>query len=202
MRLTTKFPGQPAGSVYPSLQGEAPISPPRPPNSASQTPPFSRDGIGRRVSPRRLDHLRFSGSRRDRPAAEKPLRDHLFLMADELEELLSEQVAYYRALAPKCEVNSPWPYDTASRAALSAALDEFQPRGDVLEFACGPGVWTENLAAYASRLDALDFSPEMLAIASARVRQEHVNFIQGGGRERVRTATRPRRPRFRAHSCP
>jgi hypothetical protein len=29
-------------------------------------------------------------------------------MADELEVLLAEQVAYYRAHAPEYEVNSPW----------------------------------------------------------------------------------------------
>ncbi len=37
---------------------------------------------------------------------------------------------------------------------------------------------TEALAAYAARLDAVDISPEMLAIASARVPQEHVHFVE------------------------
>ncbi len=100
-------------------------------------------------------------------------------MADELEVLLAEQVAYYRAHAREYERNSPWPYDEVLRATVSAALDAFQPRGDVLELACGPGVCTEALAGYASRLDAVDVSPEMLAIASARVPQEHVHFIEG-----------------------
>ncbi len=99
-------------------------------------------------------------------------------MADELEVLLAEQVAYYRALAPEYEANSPWPYDEALRVALSGALDAFQPGGDVLELACGTGVCTETLVAYASRLDAVDVSPEMLAIASARVPKEHVHFIE------------------------
>ena len=48
----------------------------------------------------------------------------------------------------------------------------------MLEFACGTGVCTEILAPYAARLDAVDVSPEMLAVASARVRQEHVHFIE------------------------
>jgi SAM-dependent methyltransferase len=99
-------------------------------------------------------------------------------MADQLEALLGEQVADYRALAPEYEANSPWPHDEALRAALSEALDAFQPRGDVLELACGTGVCTETLATYAAGLDAIDVSPEMLAIASSRVRQQHVHFIE------------------------
>ena len=91
--------------------------------------------------------------------------------------LLAEQVAYYRAHALEYEIDSPWPHDENLRATVSAALEAFQPRGDVLELACGPGVCTEALAAYAHRLDALDISPEMLAIASARLPQEHVHFI-------------------------
>lgn len=54
----------------------------------------------------------------------------------------------------------------------------FQPRGDVLELACGPGVCTGALAAYASRLNAVDVSPEMLHIASARAPQAHIHFIE------------------------
>jgi trans-aconitate methyltransferase len=100
-------------------------------------------------------------------------------MADELEMLLAEQVAYYRTHALEYEINSPWPHDKDLRATFFAALDAFQPRGDVLELACGPGVCTEALAAYAARLDAVDVSPEMLAIASARLPQEHVHFIEG-----------------------
>jgi demethylmenaquinone methyltransferase/2-methoxy-6-polyprenyl-1,4-benzoquinol methylase len=99
-------------------------------------------------------------------------------MADELEVLLAEQVAYYRTHASEYETGSPWPYDKVLRATFSAALEAFQPRGDVLELACGPGVCTEALAAYASRLDAVDVSPEMLAIASTRVPADHVQFIE------------------------
>jgi demethylmenaquinone methyltransferase/2-methoxy-6-polyprenyl-1,4-benzoquinol methylase len=99
-------------------------------------------------------------------------------MADELEALLAEQVAYYRAHATEYEINSPWPHDKGLRAAFSVALDAFQPRGDVLELACGPGMCTEALAPYASRLDAVDVSPEMLAIAAARVPGKHVHFIE------------------------
>jgi len=97
---------------------------------------------------------------------------------DELDTLLAEQVAYYRAFAPEYDVNSPLPYDPASRAALSAALDAFQPRGEVLELACGTGQWTAELARHVSQLTAVDASPEMLALASARVQDKRVRFIE------------------------
>ena len=97
---------------------------------------------------------------------------------DELEDLLAEQVAYYRAQAAEYDVNSPLPYDHASRAALSAALDAFQPRGEVLELACGTGQWTAELARHASKLTAVDAAPEMLTLASARVRGKRIRFIE------------------------
>ena len=37
---------------------------------------------------------------------------------------------------------------------------------------------TEALTAYAARLDEGNASPEMLAIASARLPQEHIHFIE------------------------
>ena len=49
------------------------------------------------------------------------------------DRLLAEQVAYYRAAAAEYSV-----YEVAARD-LATALDEFEPAGDVLELACGPG---------------------------------------------------------------
>jgi trans-aconitate methyltransferase len=48
----------------------------------------------------------------------------------------------------------------------------------VLERACGPGVWTGRLLRYATDVTAVDASPEMLALAAARVGRERVRFIQ------------------------
>jgi trans-aconitate methyltransferase len=48
----------------------------------------------------------------------------------------------------------------------------------VLELACGPGVWTGQLLRYATDVTAVDASPEMLAIAAARVGTERGRFIQ------------------------
>src|SRR5204862_1615704 len=95
--------------------------------------------------------------------------------SDELEPLLVEQLAYCRAIAAEYEdyaIPVPW------RSELVAALDSSRPAGRVLELACGIGVWTELLLRHATRVTAVDASPEMLAIASARVRDERVRFIQ------------------------
>lgn len=97
---------------------------------------------------------------------------------DELEALLAEQVAYYRARAAEYDATSPVPADDASRARLQEALRAFSPRGHVLELACGTGQWTALLATYAGRLTAIDSSPEMLAIASRRVPSPQVRFIE------------------------
>jgi len=100
-------------------------------------------------------------------------------MADELDALLAEQVAYYRARASEYDTTSPLPRDDDSRASLLEALRSFAPRGRVLELACGTGQWTAALVQRASELTAVDASPEMLAIASTRVPDERVRFIQG-----------------------
>lgn len=100
------------------------------------------------------------------------------MTADELNALLAEQVAYYRARAGEYDATSPVPADDASRGKLAHALEAFAPRGRVLEFACGTGQWTTMLAKHASELTAIDSSPEMLAIASSRVQHDTVRFIQ------------------------
>jgi len=100
------------------------------------------------------------------------------MMGDELDALLAEQVAYYRARAGEYDATSPLPGDDKSRAKLLDALQSFAPRGRVLELACGTGQWTTALAERASELTAVDASPEMLAIASTRVRNDRVRFVQ------------------------
>jgi demethylmenaquinone methyltransferase/2-methoxy-6-polyprenyl-1,4-benzoquinol methylase len=47
----------------------------------------------------------------------------------------------------------------------------------VLELACGPGTWTTQLLRHAAEVTAVDASPEMLGIASARVGKERVDFV-------------------------
>jgi trans-aconitate methyltransferase len=93
---------------------------------------------------------------------------------ENLEELLDEQVVYYRAVAPEYEDHAlPVP----GGSELSEALDAFRPTGSVLELACGPGTWTAQLLQHAADVTAVDASPEMLAIAAARVGTQRVRFV-------------------------
>ena len=94
---------------------------------------------------------------------------------DELERLLDDQVTYYRAIAGEY-LN--YRLDMPGGDELARALEAFRPAGSVLELACGPGVWTGQLLRHASDLTAVDASPEMLAIASARVGGARVRFVQ------------------------
>lgn len=108
----------------------------------------------------------FNKPRDTRPAAK----------SDDLEPLFAEQVAYYRAIAGEYEDHA---ISAGARGSeLFAALDSFRPTGCVLELACGPGVWTERLLRHATSVTAVDASPEMLAIASTRVSDARVEFIQ------------------------
>jgi demethylmenaquinone methyltransferase/2-methoxy-6-polyprenyl-1,4-benzoquinol methylase len=101
---------------------------------------------------------------------------------DDIEALLAEQVSYYRARAPEYLETVLPELDAdelgSARAELLAALETFHPSGDVLELACGPGTWTEQLAGYAANLTAVDVAPEMLAIAAAKVGDDRVRFLQ------------------------
>lgn len=110
-------------------------------------------------------------------------------MAAENSAILREQLEYYRARATEYdqwwlrqgrydrgeELNSQW---FADAAMVSSALSAFRPAGRVLEFACGTGIWSEQLLATASHLTALDGSPEMLAINAARLCSPRVCYVQ------------------------
>jgi SAM-dependent methyltransferase len=96
------------------------------------------------------------------------------------EDLLEEQIAYYRARAPEYddwwfkrgrfqrppEVRRRW---AAEVAELEAAVDAFDPRGAVLELAAGTGLWTQRLVRTATSVTAVDASPEVLALNRERV---------------------------------
>ena len=80
--------------------------------------------------------------------------------------LRSEQLAYYRAVANEYEDHA---IDVPGQDELLSAIDSFRPTGDILELACGSGIWTERLLRSATAVTAVDGAPEMLARARQRV---------------------------------
>src|SRR3989337_2110060 len=95
--------------------------------------------------------------------------------AGRLQGLLDEQIAHYRAIAQEYDEHAlPFP----GGDELSAAIDAFRPAGTVLELACGTGHWTGQLLRHADEITAVDASPEMLAIAQARIDSDKVRFVR------------------------
>jgi SAM-dependent methyltransferase len=103
--------------------------------------------------------------------------------------LLSEQLDYYRARAGEydrwwlrqgrfdrgAEANARW---FAEAAELERALERFDPRGEVLELACGTGLWTRHLVRHATHVTAVDAAPEVLAINRDRVGDARVRYVE------------------------
>jgi len=95
-------------------------------------------------------------------------------------ELLEGQLAYYRERAGEYdewflrqgrhdrgpEWNRRW---FSELEQVRRELDRFRPAGEVLELACGTGLWTVELARHASGVTAVDASPEVLEINRARL---------------------------------
>ncbi len=107
----------------------------------------------------------------------------------DVERLLAEQALYYRERAGEYEdwwfrrdrydhgpeTNACW---FADAAEVQDALEGFDPAGDVLELACGTGLWTQRLVSHAASVTAIDGSPEMLKLCRARVNDPRVRYVQ------------------------
>jgi SAM-dependent methyltransferase len=103
--------------------------------------------------------------------------------------VLTEQLEYYRARAHEYdkwwlrqgrfdrgpEANARWFAETTE---LERVLARFDPRGEVLELACGTGLWTRRLVDYAAHVTAVDAAPEVLAINRARVDDPAVSYVE------------------------
>jgi SAM-dependent methyltransferase len=87
-----------------------------------------------------------------------------------------EQIAYYRARATEYEVTSYRDVHGADQRA-AALVRHLQPGGDLLEIACGTGLWTRHLADYAATVTAIDAAPEMIALARQQVTAGNVTFV-------------------------
>ena len=101
--------------------------------------------------------------------------------------ILDEQMAYYRARAHEYdewflrqgrydrgpEHRNQW---LGEAAEIEAALRSAVRGADVLELACGTGLWTQRLAQGNRRVTAVDASPETIAINRERVGSAHVEY--------------------------
>jgi SAM-dependent methyltransferase len=100
------------------------------------------------------------------------------MTADDLDALLAEQVAYYRARAGEYDATYPLDGESDARRRLRTALEALAPLGRVLELACGTGQWTVELARLASSVTAVDSSPEALAVCRRRVGTAEVSLVE------------------------
>jgi 2-polyprenyl-3-methyl-5-hydroxy-6-metoxy-1,4-benzoquinol methylase len=91
------------------------------------------------------------------------------------DEVLAEQVDYYRRRAGEYDVTA-YGDVAAARTRIARLVAELRPAGNVLEIACGTGLWTEALAQWADTVTAIDTAPEAVAIARGRARSERVSF--------------------------
>jgi len=66
-----------------------------------------------------------------------------------------DQIAYHRARAAEYEVTSYQDVHGADRR-IAGLVARLRPGGDVLEIACGTGMWTRHLAACATAVTAID----------------------------------------------
>ena len=104
-----------------------------------------------------------------------------------MDDLLREQLAYYRARAQEYDesIQGIGPtgqalpeYDEANQEwmLIVKALHALAPVGDVLELACGTGVWTKELIPMSHSIQAIDGSAEMIQINRAKCGETGVEY--------------------------
>lgn len=105
------------------------------------------------------------------------------------ESLLKDQLAYYEARAAEydqwflrqgrydrgAQLNRLW-FDEV--AQVQAALGNAYAGGDVLELACGTGLWTRQLVESARSITVIDGSSEMLAMHQRRIESPKIHRVQ------------------------
>jgi demethylmenaquinone methyltransferase/2-methoxy-6-polyprenyl-1,4-benzoquinol methylase len=95
--------------------------------------------------------------------------------------LLASQREYYEARAEDYADESK-PSDRVARGLMAPELerelvDEFRPPADILELACGTGIFTVHLARYGA-VTAVDASRTMLSINRERVGAANVRYVE------------------------
>jgi len=97
------------------------------------------------------------------------------------EDLIREQIDFYRARASGNDATSRPPGDPLARYGNNVldALDRFRATGRVLEIASGTGSWTPSLLRHAASVTALDSSPEMLRLSRQKTGDDpRVRYVE------------------------
>jgi demethylmenaquinone methyltransferase/2-methoxy-6-polyprenyl-1,4-benzoquinol methylase len=103
------------------------------------------------------------------------------------EDLLAEQLAYYRARAQEYDesvlqsgrfAGPGIPQADAEWQHIVAALHALARVERTLELACGTGLWTQELLGISRSILALDGAPEMLAVNRAKLNSDKVRYQQ------------------------
>jgi SAM-dependent methyltransferase len=99
----------------------------------------------------------------------------------DLADVLDEQKRYYDLRAPDygdSSISDRAVPGAFPRELMRETLDALAPSGDVLEVACGPGLFTEWLATRARSLTAVDASAAMLARNREAVGDDRVTYVE------------------------
>jgi ubiquinone/menaquinone biosynthesis C-methylase UbiE len=98
-------------------------------------------------------------------------------MADQ--HILRDQMTYYRQMAQEYDAMTGQTEDLQRAFARARdLLGQLGPCEQMLELACGTGIWTRALLPLGRELTAIDASPEMLARARQKVGDASVQFQQ------------------------
>lgn len=102
------------------------------------------------------------------------------------DKVLKEQLAYYRARAEDydesvkgigCAVTQPLDVEANEEwRHIVKELNALAPVDNVLELACGTGIWTQELMHISRSITALDGSPEMIQINRAKVEEMSIEY--------------------------
>jgi 2-polyprenyl-3-methyl-5-hydroxy-6-metoxy-1,4-benzoquinol methylase len=104
-----------------------------------------------------------------------------------MDNVLREQLAYYRARAKEYDASIQGigsadktlpDYEEANQEWMDIvkALRALAPAGDVLELACGTGVWTQQLITISHSIVAIDGSPEMIEVNRAKLGETAIKY--------------------------
>ena len=88
----------------------------------------------------------------------------------------NELIDFWTEAAPDYDRVVELQVGPGTRAKVRERLDQEESLGNVVEFGCGSGFFTETLARKATAVLATDLSPGMLGHAEERIRASNVSF--------------------------